>query len=93
MHSMSEWVPLDLINGWIADEDDPPRYRIENDTVMVLGSAISSDPSKAMARFPRELRPVFPVSNDEVSGSVIQGWTIQPDGYLYVWQKHILEGW
>lgn len=87
------WVPLKMINGWVAHPQNPPKFVVFLDGFAVTGSAVpTKSPKLACARLPEELRPDEEVEGEDVVDDyLIIHWRIKPNGLLYIKQKHVLE--
>ena len=87
------WIPLKMINGWVAHPDDPPRFVVVPEGISVTGSAVpTKSPKLACARLPKEVRPEEEIDGEiEVDACTIVYWRIKPNGLLYIKKHHILE--
>lgn len=87
------WIPLKMINGWVAHPNNPPRFVIFPDGITVTGYAVpTKSPKLPCARLPVEVRPEEEIEGEDVVHDfLVIHWRIKPNGLLYLDQKHILE--
>lgn len=89
---MGDWIQLELLNGWVADEKDPPRYQKDGIQIHVAGAVLpTGDPELPVARFPEEIWPPFPQEDEIMRDGMVFGWRVETDGFLYIYRHHVLE--
>lgn len=91
---MNTWQRFKTINGWVHDRRDPLRFAfVDNNQIMVTGTVYpTQDPYAACARMRREFRPLHTAGGEDLIDDVtVMSWRIDPDGYVYVARRHLLE--
>jgi len=74
------WVPVEAINGWVGNEDNPPRAMSHTDgSVEFRGWLTGGQEGKPQLRLPVSMVPYF-----EGASRRVQCW----DGtYIEIWQN------